>query len=479
MALRDKTDIPWPISTAPGLRAQESGGRLINCYIDPLSKTGPAGRIYRRAPGLNAFGTSSRSGYRGSIEVNGVLFSAFNGQLEKWTSAGGASTNVGALNGTKKGFFARNNAATPDKVFVDPDGNIATFTPTSVTNSYPDADLPAVNAVCSIDGYLVFTTGSGRAYATNLNTIAVDPLSFGAAEGKPDALTRPIPWSGMLLLMGPVSIEIWTNQALTPFPFARSVVIPRGIAGPYCVGGHEDGFGRALLWVGDDNRVNQLVGYQAQAVSPPDLDALIEAVTDKTTLHVSTYMSRGHAFWQLTSPTWTWAYDLNTGSWHERKSYQALFSRIIGGIFVFSKWLCGDNNSGNMVEITVATNQEIGSPFAARLESGPVIKFPAGEKVGRADFWFDTGVGIASGTDPIQTTPHVEISWSDNGGQDWFAPFVRELGRQGEQTEIVSLVSCTGRATWLGRRWRIDQADPVTFGFTGATQSVNPKVSDS
>jgi hypothetical protein len=146
---------------------------------------------------------------------------------------------------------------------------------------------------------------------------------------------------------------------------------------------------------------------------------------------------------------------------------------------VFEKWLCGDNNSGNMVEITVATNQEIGTPFAARIESGPVIKFPAGEKVGRADFWFDTGVGIAGGTDPIQTTPHVEISWSDNGGQDWFAPFVRELGRQGEQTEIVSLVSCTGRSTWLGRRWRIDQADPVTFGFTGATQSVNPKVSDS
>src|SRR6266853_6488447 len=97
MALRDKTDIPWPISTAPGLRAQESGGRLINCYLDRLSNTGPAGRIYRRAHGLNAFGTSARSGYRCSIEVNGVLFSAINGQLEKWTSAGGASTNVGAL----------------------------------------------------------------------------------------------------------------------------------------------------------------------------------------------------------------------------------------------------------------------------------------------------------------------------------------------------------------------------------------------
>jgi len=169
-------------------------------------------------------------------------------------------------------------------------------------------------------------------------------------------------------------------KALTPFPFARSVVIPRGIAGPYCVGGHEDGFGRALLWVGDDNRVNQLVGYAAQAVSPPDLDALIEAVSDRRRCTFRPICLEAMHSAQLTSPTWTWTYDLNTGSWHERKSYQALFSRIIGGIKVFEKWLCGDNNSGNMVEITVATNQEIGTPIRRACRICPVIKFPAGEK---------------------------------------------------------------------------------------------------
>jgi hypothetical protein len=132
-----------------------------------------------------------------------------------------------------------------------------------------------------------------------------------------------------------------------------------------------------------------------------------------------------------------------------------------------------------MLQVTSSTNQEIGNPFSVRLESGPVIKFPAGEKVGRSDFWFDTGVGIATGTDPIQTTPKVEISWSDDGGQNWYSPFLRDLGRQGEQQAIVSLVACTGRATWNGRRWRIDQTDPVPFGFVSGTQSVNPKVSDS
>jgi hypothetical protein len=128
-----------------------------------------------------------------------VLYVGYSGKLEKWTSAGGASVNVGNLNGTKRGFFAANNNTTPDKVFVDPDGNIATFTPTAVTNSYPDADLPSVNSVDFLDGYLVFTTGDGRAFATDLNSTSVNALSFGKAEAKPDGLVRVVSWGGRLL----------------------------------------------------------------------------------------------------------------------------------------------------------------------------------------------------------------------------------------------------------------------------------------
>jgi hypothetical protein len=181
-----KRPIPFPVQTAPGAKSQESGGRIINGYVEELGDQAPNKTVIRRGPGLLNFGTSARTGYRGSIVVNGVLYVGFSGKLEKWTSAGGASVNVGNLNGTKRGFFAANNNTTPDKVFVDPDGNIATFTPTAVTNSYPDADLPSVNSVDFLDGYLVFTTGDGRAFATDLNSTSVNALSFGKAEAKPD-----------------------------------------------------------------------------------------------------------------------------------------------------------------------------------------------------------------------------------------------------------------------------------------------------
>lgn len=467
--------IPVPLPTAPGSKIQESAGRLINCYAEALGPTAPNQFVIRRAPGLVNFGTTTQSGCRGFLEVGGVLYVGMSGKLEKLTTAGGAAVNVGNMTGTKKGFFAHNNNTTPDKWFVDPDGNIAVITPTTVTNAWPDVDLPAVNSTCTIDGYGVFTTGDGRAFATDLNSTAVNALSFGKAEAKPDGLTRCIAWGDKLLLFGTKTTEVWTNVGTSPFPFARNFVIPRGIAGPYCVTGFEDSFSKVPVWVGDDNATYKYGGSEPIKISPPDLDALVEAVSDKTTLEMCSYISRGHPLIQLSSSTWTRVFDLNTEKWHERDSYLETRSRITQSIYAFGKWLCGDTETGNVQQIISSAFDEVGSPLRYRIESGPVLNFPYGTTVGRADFNFVTGVGQASGTDPIQTDPTVEISWSDDGGQTWSAPVQRKLGRQGVTGALISLIAETGRASWLGRRWRIDVSDAVYVGFLFGSQSDDPR----
>lgn len=470
-----KRPIPFPVQTAPGAKPQEGGGRIINGYVDQLGDQAPNKTVIRRGPGLVNFGTSARTGFRGSMLNNGVLYAAFSGKLESWTSAGAASVNIGNLNGTKRGFFAANNNTTPDKVFVDPDGNIAVFTPTTVTNSYPDADLPACNSVDFLDGYLVFTTGDGRAFATDLNATSVNSLSFGKAEAKPDGLVRVVAWGGRLLLFGNESTEVWTDAATIPFPFARNNVIPRGLAGPYCVSGYEDGFSRGPIFVGDDNCVYALQGYTPTKVSTPDVDGMIEAVTDKTTLEATSYMSRGHAFWQLSCPAWTWVLDISTSQWFQRDSYLVNRSRIAGAINAYSMWLTGDALTGNLQQIITSANDEVGNPLRLRVESGPVMNFPGGMTVGRADFYFVTGVGIATGRDPDQTNPDVEISWSDDGGLTWSNPVLRKLGRQSETQQGCSLVSCTGRTSWQGRRWRLDISSAVYGAFLFATMSDSPQ----
>ena len=325
---------------------------------------------------------------------------------------------------------------------------------------------------------------------------------------------------------------------------------------------------------------------------------------------MSCFISRGHAFILLSSPTWSWVFDLNTNNWAERNSYLQTRSRITGGVYAFDRWLCGDTLTGNIQEITNTVHTEpprsqaisgavagtggsirltvtdaqelsarvivagvlgtteanaiwttslidsthielIGSTFTNayvsggtisdafdqtlrwRLESGAVENFPVGARVGRADFQFVTGVGItvadhvqtitnvvdsgagnanqiwltiantarhsngeavriegvggtteANGTwsaniidsmtlqlngtafvnaytsggtatllwaiEPIETDPVVEISWSDDGGQTYYAPIQRTLGRQEQTRQLVSLIACTGRSSWNG-----------------------------
>lgn len=473
--------IPFPLSTAPGVRGQESSGRVINAYAEPLGKGAPSGVVYRRAPGLQNWGTCTASGFRGAIKINSTLFAAYQDKLVYFGSAGGTATNVGTLAGDAKGFFASNNAATPDMVFCDPDGNISTFTSGTVTGSYPDPDLPSVTSCCSIDGYFIFGAANGKMWASGLNTTSVLPTAFATAEFKPDPIYRVINYSNTLIALGSQTTEFWQDVGSTPFPFQRAQAVNFGIAGPYCVAGQEDGFGAGLVIVANDNTVRQLNGYTFDKISPPDLDGLIEDEPDKSLIECSVYLIRGHPFVLVqTSGTasWSWVYDLNTGKWSERNSYLAARSRITGGISAFGKWLCGDTNSGNVLQITKSAYNEVGQPLRWRIESGAVENFPVGMRVGRADFNFVTGVGVSSGTDPIQTDPTVEISWSDDGGQNWYPPQQRKIGRQSQTAGLISLVASTGRSSWNGRRWRLDVADPVYVGFMGGTQNTNPRVSD-
>lgn len=461
--------ISFPVTTSPGMRPSEGAGRLINCFAEPLGEGGRAPAVRHRSPGLVNFGTTTRSGCRGFIEVAGTLYAAFGSHLEKFSSSGGASTNVGSLNGTKKGFFARNNAATPDKVFVDPDGNIYTFTP-SATSSGFDADLPAPNSVTSLDGYLVFTIGDGRCFATDLNSTSVNALSFGKAEAKPDGLVRGVAWGSKLLLCGTLTIEVWVDQGLSPFPFARSEVIPRGLAGPYAITGFEDGFSKGIFWIGDDNAVYRLDGYTPTKISPPDLDGLIEAIADKSDLEMCSYISRGHAFIELSSSNWTWVFNANNEKWHERRKYLGERSRISNSYYAFSKWLCGDIETGNVQQIINTAQDEVSSPLVCEVWSAPVQKFPARVRVAAAWFDFSVGVGNAEGIDPIATDPKVEISWSDDGGETWSTPRIRKLGRQAVGLTRIRVNQC-GVSGSQGRIWKVAMSDPVHFGLIGGEMS--------
>ena len=471
-----EADIPFPVTSAPGKHPHDSAGRLINCYAEDLVSGARSRTVWRRAPGLTAFKLSTYSGWRGGIVIGGLLYAAFTGSGGRVASydSTGSETLLGNLGGSKKVFWARNNKSPPDVVVVDPDSGAFQVTTIPSVIAYPDVDVGAPNSVCFLDGYFFFTRGDGTVQSSAINDTAVDPLDFINVYGNPGGLLRAISF-GELYLFGANTIEPWQNTANpTGFPFTRVKVINRGLLGRFAVTGYEPGFGKGLIFVGDDRKVYALSGYTPTAISTPDVDRSISTFIDSggsvEDIEMFPYVANGNSYAVLRMPTATWAFDIDRLRWHERQSYLQQTWRAYAAVNAFGKWLAGDTTSNNILQITEQVQTELGQDIPFDIYSGPVTAFPNRLRVSQVTIDVARGVGVAIGADPIQTNPSVYISWTDDGGMNWAAPIERKLGRQ--QTSFFPVrVNRTGQTKDQGRRWRVTVYDPVHVELTGGKMS--------
>ena len=467
------SDVPFPILSAPGRQPQASGGRLINCYPEKLAPTAGKPFNYPRAPGLKAFASPTGSVPRGGLLVGTTLYYVVSGTAYSITSAGVVTAMTGTVPGTVPVIMARNNASTPDVVIVIP-GDGARIIAAGAVSSYPDADVGQPNSVTFLKGAFVFTYGDGKTRTSGINSTSINTLDLATAESKPDKLYRGIPLgNGQLLLVGSSSMEVWGGQNDTGYLFNYIATINRGIVGPYAIAGHEDGFGKGIFAVTDDNKVTTLNGYTPTPVSTSDVELAIERETDKSLIQVSVFIANGHGFVAVQSPTWCWVYETDLGTWHERQSHLVTYWRATQPVKAFDKWLCGDLQTGDILEIDAATQEEVGDPLRMRIETGSLGAFPKALWVGQIALYLTKGAGIATGSDPEQTDPDVEISISRDGGQTWNSPRIVKIGRQSLTAGRVR-ASIWGQADVQGVRWRFDMSSNVPFSFMGADMEAEP-----
>lgn len=285
-------------------------------------------------------------------------------------------------------------------------------------------NLPIPNSVSFQDGYFFFTTANGSVYASGINTLTQNALTFGRIEAKADVtLLRGIPYQGYMFFFTTGSCEMWSDAAIAApgFPYARTAILAYGLIQGSAIAGYETGFDD-LLWVAQDFGVYRLIqGSQTPTkVSPPDLDRLIEAqIRAGDTLRASVYIFAGKKAWVLSSAKWTWQFHLSTMKWFERASLQSNGAvgqwRGIGGHPAFGKWLMGDQQSTAIFYIddlnpfdivlqnstTWRTNK---INMLMRIETGLVDRFPIRTRVARADFHFVQGVGAPIGSMPTAIT---------------------------------------------------------------------------
>ncbi len=463
--------IPVPVSSTPGVKPQEGGGRLINCFAEKADKTAPNQVIWRRSAGMRqVLSIADYSHLRGAIAVGATLVVAMDTRVLTVTESGGifVAANQGTLAGTLPITVAKNNAATPNIVAVTENGAFNLFTGSAPT-AFADADLPQPNSVAHLDGYFLFTLGDGRIFSTGLNDVSVSTSAY-QTEQSFGGLLRGIVFNGEFYAFGATGFAVYRDAGTSPFPLARQFAVETGLVGTHAIAGWEPGWVNQLIWVGDDNVVYRLNGYTPQPVSNDDVTRDIFAAVlagDGSLLEASVHMQGKHAFWRLTYPgNWTWEYNASTKEWNERKSFNTPDCRASRSVKAFNLWIVGDRETGKLFSVEDTYLREGDDPLVYEIVTGVALNFPARIAIPRADFNFTAAVGQADGEDPIQIDPVVQISWSLDGGYTYGNAVTRALGAQGKSRQPVT-VQRIGLTTGKGIRFKLRVSDPVHVGFMG------------
>lgn len=332
------------------------------------------------------------------------------------------------------------------------------------------------NSVTYFDTYFIFNKAGTNQFFTSFPGDGTQYNStFSAqAEADPDFLLGVVQLHEMLLLLGSKHIETWYDAGTLDFPFARfdGGTIQRGLAAPraFCV---ED---NTLFWLGED-----IVFYRLNAFTPMRVSnhAMEQAWQKYGTVSDAFCMNltwNGHKWIVVTFPSagQTWVFDVASGLWHQRVSWNAL-NQDVGGWRVnsvqqFGNHIAvGDGMSGLLGFLNEDTFTEWGNTLPAIVTSPQI--HGARARLFWSVFEADIETGVGTTVDP-GADPMMVLDWSDDGGRTWsMVQPPRSMGKQGEYRRRL-------RWTRMGqarqRMLRLTVTAPVKRALIGTYAKLTP-----
>lgn len=320
------------------------------------------------------------------------------------------------------GYIYEPDAATPFQQITDPD-----FT----ANGVPQH-------VRYVDGYFVFTTGDKKFIISGLNDgLSYNALDFGSAEADPDSLIVPVVVNNQLYIGGTITLEPFRNIGGADFPFARleGGVINIGVSSAFSM----VNVSKTFMFIGGGENegpsVYMFTGSDVEPISTDAIDDLLEALTPEQLSNVFgwSYSEGGARFVGWTLPDITIVYDMTSGRWHERSSYDVINDvssefrwRANSVVKAYGRILIGDSIDGRVGAIDLDFYDEYGNDIVREIASVPFSNQGDDIKVPSMELVVESGVGNKDVPDP-------SISMSRSlDGKTFTNPRTRKTGKIGK-----------------------------------------------
>ena len=292
---------------------------------------------------------------------------------------------------------------------------------------------------------------------------SLDALDFATAEAMPDGITRGIVYREELWLLGTATAEVWraSQSADAAFEKNSGVSISVGCAAPWSA----QLLDNSLFWLGQDDNggavLYRVQGYSPQRVSTYAVEEKFQASSSVASTRAFAYQLDGQAFYCMTCPgvDTTWCFEVQ-GNWHEMAelvngSYTP--HRAVCHVYTNLRHLVGTDD-GFVYELDkdVYTNdgdvicRERISPHSA-IPPDTAVFFPRARLI------------CSVGTVTDDSSPMVELSYSNDGGRTWHDTLPRSLGEIGETNKAIRWNRLGHIEPGQSRAWKVRCTDNVQF----------------
>lgn len=468
--------IPFPGARQVDSNLAVNGQRSINWFPELEGNNAKAPLTLKPTPGKRLLATPGTGPMRSQvIEFQGRAVFVSGSQLvsvdSTWTETVLGTLTTGS--GWCEIVAGRTYVAVVDGVNFYAHGMAAPFSwgsavfsvVTRSTDANYDEECPTGSShVRIMNGYFMVNEAGSDAWSisANENPLSWNGADFGSAEVRPDNVAAIETTLRDVYTIGTQTTEVYYQSDNADFPFERypNGLINVGVRAPNSVATD----GNSIFMVGAAEKSGPSIfivqGFQAQKIADPDLADTIDRMTVIEDAVAYVYTQSDQTFYVLTFPSEdiTFAYHLEQGMWHERRSGASGRDRGQGYGYFNGEHVVGDYQSGSLYALDRSVFTENGATII-RTRRGQIVHREGRQiEMNSVECEFKRGIGLTTGQG---SDPEAMMRYT-NDGYAWSRELRMKTGKIGEYGKRA-IVNRLGTGLMFG--FEVSVSDPIDWQF--------------